>query len=318
MYALSHLRVATFLGFSLVTNFTHAGDFWTRPQKGVLHLHRTSPGIDLHVVLVNLRDPAVSVVATRPQDRFITTSEFAHRYNAQVAMNANFFDRSSCGLAVGGGETFTDAYDDGCNASLGFGNGHTAMAFDSQTLTRGPVPESWVSEVITGKPWLMRNGRGAGNWLRPQHIYRPNPRSVAGITADGGTLALLAADGRRSGVQGLNGFEMLDVMREFQISDAVNLDGGGSTALVVNHRIVNKPSDRGERRVATHIGVRVAATQQPAPASPTRTPTRASLSFSHPMSTTPQPGHRAPSRFAWSVLATFGTLLAAMKVRKKS
>ncbi len=247
VFALLFLRVGT----------ARAGDRWTAPYPGVRYLHRVTPGVDLHLVLIDLGNPSVSLVATRPADRFTTVSEFARRYDAQVAINANFFGHGSCGLAMGDGEVFDHAYEDGCGASLAFGRGNETGAFDSLLAPRGPVPADWMHDVITGKPWLIRDGRATLNWTRPQHVYRPNPRTVAGVTSDRRTLVLLAADGRRPGVPGLTGFQLVRVLQEFGVTDAINLDGGGSTALVLGGRVRNRPSDRHERVVMTHLGVRI-------------------------------------------------------------
>lgn len=240
----------------LAPSLARAVDRWTAPYPGVRVLHRFGDGVDYWVVLVDLTNPQVSLVATRPEDRFITTSEFARRYEAQVALNANFFNRSSCGLAVGSGEAMS-GYDDNCRASIGIGRGNEVAVFDSLLIPSGPAPAAWMTEVWSGKPFLMREGRALTNWVRPQHLYRPNPRSAIGVTGDRRTLVMLAADGRRRGVPGLTGFQMVRVFQEFGVTDAINLDGGGSTTLVLGGRQVNRPSDGTQRNVVSHIGVRV-------------------------------------------------------------
>ncbi|MBI5516394.1 MAG: phosphodiester glycosidase family protein [Deltaproteobacteria bacterium] len=251
------MGLSLFLSLVGVGPPAEATDYWSSTHRGIRHLRRTVPGAEVHAVLVDLQDPELAVVATRPQDQFITTRQFASRYDARVALNANFFARGSCGLAVGGGEVFPRAYEDGCGASLGFGRANEAGAFDSLGVPRGPVPLPWMTEVLTGKPWLLRGGRPTWNWTRPQHIYRPNPRSALGVTADRRTLVLVAADGRRYGVPGMTGFQLVSVLQEFGVSDAINLDGGGSTTLVMDGRIANRVSDRQERTVLSHVGVRV-------------------------------------------------------------
>ncbi len=233
-----------------------AVDRWTAPHPGIRHLHRVRPGVDLHVVLVDLQNPEVSVVATRPEDRFSTTSTFAHRYEAVVAVNGNFWGHGSCGLAAGGGHVYPTIYEDGCNATLGIGPANDALAVDTTALSHGPLP-SMITEAWSGKPWLMRGGQAPRNWVRPQHLYRPNPRTAAALTADRRTLIVLTADGRRPGVPGLTGFQLVDVLREFGAADAINLDGGGSTTLVMDGHLVNRPSDRHERAVITHLGIRL-------------------------------------------------------------
>ena len=54
---------------------------------------------------------------------------------------------------------------------------------------------------------------------------------------------------------------MLFRSEDFGVSDAINLDGGGSTALYIEGEggVVNRPSDRFERVVANHLGVRIVA-----------------------------------------------------------
>jgi exopolysaccharide biosynthesis protein len=45
--------------------------------------------------------------------------------------------------------------------------------------------------------------------------------------------------------------ELADLLLEFGVIEAINLDGGGSTTMVVENKVVNKPSDQaGERPVS--------------------------------------------------------------------
>lgn len=77
----------------------------------------------------------------------------------------------------------------------------------------------------------------------------PRARTAAGLTADAKTLVLFTAD-QAAGSAGLTVGEVADILiREFHVTNALNLDGGGSTALAmeepVTHvaRLVNVPSD---------------------------------------------------------------------------
>jgi hypothetical protein len=256
--AIASLRAAVLAGAMLgFVRPANAGDVWTEPFPGVRALHRTGNGLDVRVLRVDLSRPEVSLVATQPHDRMTTVSEFARRYDADIAINANFFESSSCGLMAGGGEIVEDAYEDRCTSSMGFGRENEAAVFDSASVPRGPLPASWMTEVVSGKPFLMRDGRSLTNWSRPQHLYRPNPRTALGLTADRRTLIIVVADGRRRYVPGITGFQMVAILREMGASDAINLDGGGSTELVMGGRIQNRPSDGTERLVLSHLGVRI-------------------------------------------------------------
>jgi exopolysaccharide biosynthesis protein len=82
------------------------------------------------------------------------------------------------------------------------------------------------------------------------------PRTMAGIDRQG-RLLLVTVDGRLSG--GSEGFTLAEgaaFMRSLGAVDALNLDGGGSSAMVVNGTLVNRPSDAtGERPVGDTIQV---------------------------------------------------------------
>jgi len=90
-----------------------------------------------------------------------------------------------------------------------------------------------------------------------------NPRTTAGYSANGRRLLLVVIDGRQAGYSvGTTSRETAELMRDLGAREAVNLDGGGSSAMVVRDlatgaiRTVNKPSDAaGERPVANALAV---------------------------------------------------------------
>lgn len=74
------------------------------------------------------------------------------------------------------------------------------------------------------------------------------PRTALGITKEG-NLLLVVVDGRQATSGGLTLLELALFMQELGAVDAMNLDGGGSSELVVNDKVMNKPSDGRERKV---------------------------------------------------------------------
>src|SRR5262245_60297485 len=70
------------------------------PYRGVVHVHRVQPGLDAHVLTVDLNSAEIDVVATRPRERWATVSLFAREQDVQIAINANFYAGSTCGLAM--------------------------------------------------------------------------------------------------------------------------------------------------------------------------------------------------------------------------
>lgn len=238
-----------------------AVDRVTWPYACVQHIHREQPGVDAHVVLVDLTCPAIDVVATRPGDRRASVSNFAQEYAAQVAINANFYDSSTCGLAMGDGRVWRDAYRDRCGASVAFGplGAGTRVAFFDSTERPTTCELDWARQVVTGWPRLLDRGAIAFEPEEPIGMYRFHPRTAVGATPGGATLVIAVIDGRRGGIPGMTSLGIIPLMEEFGVSDAVNLDGGGSTELYIAAEggVVNRPSDGVERRVGNHLGVRV-------------------------------------------------------------
>ena len=121
------------------------------------------------------------------------------------------------------------------------------------------------SAVINGGPELVRDGVVHATPARDGMVHEGNPsfyygwahkrhpRTFAGV--DGaGRVVLVTADGRSTSSLGLSIAEAAQVAHALGLRDAVNLDGGGSTTMVVDGRVINQPSDvQGERAVGDAI-----------------------------------------------------------------
>lgn len=80
-------------------------------------------------------------------------------------------------------------------------------------------------------------------------------RSAIGIKQDG-TVILLAVDGKQKGVsEGVNLYELSDIMCELGAYQAMNLDGGSSTQMAINKQMVNIPTNRCGARVTNAVVV---------------------------------------------------------------
>jgi hypothetical protein len=91
-----------------------------------------------------------------------------------------------------------------------------------------PAPEA-VEEGVAGFGWLLRDGAIACQEGGPVH-----PRTAAGLDRSGRTLWLVVADGRQKGVsEGVTTHELAGYLAELGCHEAVNLDGGGSSVLVL-------------------------------------------------------------------------------------
>ena len=141
-----------------------------------------------------------------------------------------------------------------------------------------PVTVAWsfaawpgILDTSGGNPTLVRNGKVlAGNVDGTTPFHRRNPRTGVGATADG-RLLLVTVDGRQPGWSvGMSLREFAELFVSLGAQAAINLDGGGSTTMVLDGTVVNRVSDPQERRIPTAVLVLAerpaAAVAPPAPA----------------------------------------------------
>lgn len=124
------------------------------------------------------------------------------------------------------------------------------------TASLAPAPGP-IAELVGGHPRLLARSRevwAEGPGFNRAFAETRHPRTAVGWRADG-TLLLVTVDGRQPGYSvGMSLAELTALFRDLGASDALNLDGGGSTAMVVRGRVVNRPSDKeGERPVANAL-----------------------------------------------------------------
>ncbi|MDQ3955009.1 MAG: phosphodiester glycosidase family protein [Actinomycetota bacterium] len=121
------------------------------------------------------------------------------------------------------------------------------------TVTMGwSVGWPGVMDVLGGSPVMLNEGQIV---IEPCDAYvcKRHPRTGVGITPAGDIL-LVTADGRQADSNGLTIVQFALFMKWLGASEALNLDGGGSTTMVLKDRIINIPSDpSGERAVASAL-----------------------------------------------------------------
>src|SRR5690606_14235209 len=87
-------------------------------------------------------------------------------------------------------------------------------------------------------------------WRKQPHRA---PRTVIGNYKDDQLLVLVTDGYDERGGSGATLEELQILLQRLGVQDAYNLDGGGSSSLIFNGRIVNNPSDGKLRSLATHF-----------------------------------------------------------------
>ena len=116
-----------------------------------------------------------------------------------------------------------------------------------------------IRELIGGIPRLIRDSVATVEWQQEgtsqSFATDRHPRTAVGFSDDSTKIYFFTVDGRQAGFSvGMSLYELSDYMLEWGVAQGVNLDGGGSTTMVVRGNVVNSPSDAGgERTVANAL-----------------------------------------------------------------
>lgn len=126
-------------------------------------------------------------------------------------------------------------------------------AGDTVTLYLGMTMPAYpdvtdIREAIGGNTLLLKDGQ-----IVPQGDVSVHPRTFMGLSKDKSTIYSVVIDGRYSGSAGIAYTDQGEVLRWLGAWEGVNLDGGGSSCMVVNNTIRNHTSDGNERAVGNGV-----------------------------------------------------------------
>jgi len=124
----------------------------------------------------------------------------------------------------------------------------------------GTDPAEWARArfSVGGVGLLMKGGRLVSDWTPEQaregFATERHPRTLVGVARDG-RVWLITVDGRNPALSlGMAFSDLQNLARLAGLSEALNLDGGGSTTMVVRGAVINHPSDpTGPRKVSDAI-----------------------------------------------------------------
>ncbi len=131
------------------------------------------------------------------------------------------------------------------------------QAGDTLKVYLGFLPlRSRLRSLVGGIPRIVLDGKniaGMPEYLEgagTEFSSRRHPRTGVGFSRDSSLIYFVTVDGRQESSVGMSLPEFADLMISLGVYQGLNLDGGGSTTMVVEGRIVNSPSDSaGERPI---------------------------------------------------------------------
>jgi len=211
----------------------------------------TENGIEFHEIAgttftgiaMVVSDPSRVFIGT-PRDTYdggpgISVPDIANRYGAIAATNGGFF--VDTGGHGDGGTPIGAVFSHGKMVYGAAGGYYNMMGFNEEgvlicgNMSGQQAIDMGMRDGLQCNPFLIINGEpvnvgGKGGGL--------NPRTALGQRADG-AVVLLTIDGRQASSLGASMSDMVDVMLSFDVVNAGNLDGGGSTVLYYDGEIRN-------------------------------------------------------------------------------
>lgn len=265
--------------------------FGRRPAKSDLELKDIYPKIDYrrssssdpyntvyHLIEIDLTESNIQFISTDPIDgrqyAAQTVKAFATEQDTEIAINGNFFypfESNSpwdyyprpgelvelSGLAMNHGNTFSRSR-----------SRWPALCLTAEPLgtiqPSGRCPADTVT-ALAGNIQTVRDGKIIE--LPDETIYS---RTAIGLNSSGSKLWILIVDGKQPFYsEGATYFYSAKLLKDAGATDVLNLDGGGSTTLVVKQdgvqQVFNAPYHTRivmrQRPVANHLGIQISAVE---------------------------------------------------------
>lgn len=189
------------------------------------------------------------------------THSLAFEAGATAAINGSYFNMSNCtsctALWMNGTEIATTVSDEfaRCNGILAFKDGVISVETYGSSTAASKLKywgKKYDAFVACG-PIIRRRGVSMDANIGGEGFYGPHPRTMIGKCADG-TVYMVVMEGRMDGASGFSTANMVSLAEDLNMTDAINLDGGGSSTLwVAGAGVVNRPSGGSVRNVPNII-----------------------------------------------------------------
>jgi N-acetylglucosamine-1-phosphodiester alpha-N-acetylglucosaminidase len=168
----------------------------------------------------------------------------AAEYSCAWATNAGFFSWTSTDKCMGNLVTNGTVVQLPALPTINLGVNATDVVLGF--IDASSIASFRFSQLIQGVGWLVRDGesyvnRSADLNATSYFVLEYAPRTALGLDAKG-RLGSFVVDGIEDDAQGLNLFEVADVLLQYGFVQAINLDGGGSTQAVYHGQIYDRPT----------------------------------------------------------------------------
>lgn len=173
------------------------------------------------------------------------TSEIAQRNNAILAVNGDYYGAQQNGYVIRNGILYRNTASRNQEDLVIFNDGSFGIV-EEKSVSADDLVSDGAYQVLSFGPALVRNG--AISVQENDEVGRAktsNPRTAIGII-DKLHYIFVVSDGRTKESEGLSLYELAKFMQNLGTKIAYNLDGGGSSAMYFNGKIINNPTTNGK------------------------------------------------------------------------
>lgn len=173
-----------------------------------------------------------------------TTSVQAANAGAILAINGDYYGAQERGYVLRNGVLYRASAQSGTDALVIGADGNFRIITEGETSADTLVREgAW--QVLTFGPALVKDGQvTVSSSDEVGRAMTSNPRTAIGQISEGHYL-LVVSDGRTKESTGLSLRQLAELMQSLGAQVAYNLDGGGSSTMVFQGRVVNSPTTNG-------------------------------------------------------------------------
>lgn len=183
-----------------------------------------------------------------------TTSDIASENNAILAINGDYYGARQSGYVIRNGNLYRNS--SGNRDALAImKNGEFKFVTEGETSAE-TLLENGSLQVFSFGPVLLQDGSISVTENEEVGMaMASNPRTAIGYLGKN-HYVFVVSDGRTSESAGLSLYELASFMKSLGVSDAYNLDGGGSSTMVFKGEVINTPTTNGhssEERAVSDI-----------------------------------------------------------------
>ncbi|WP_313814013.1 phosphodiester glycosidase family protein [Glutamicibacter sp.] len=187
-----------------------------------------------------------------------TTSQIAQEHDAVFAVNGDYYGFRDTGIVIRNGKAYRDK---GAREALAFYADGSVKIYDERQTNASALVNQGVINTLSFGPAIVADGKvidgidsveidtNFGN----HSIQGKQPRTAVGVLGDN-HVVFVVVDGRAAGYSaGVSMPELASIMTDLGAKTAYNMDGGGSSTIYFNGRLVNNPLGRDKERGTSDV-----------------------------------------------------------------